>query len=57
MLNAEERALIIARHNADAIIKTDGKKEATTWKLFLQSFNIWVRSIYLCHKAVTYSVV
>lgn len=42
MLNEAERNLIIARHNADAIIKTDGKKEATTFKLFLQSFNIWV---------------
>ncbi|KAF9484537.1 MFS general substrate transporter [Pholiota conissans] len=36
-----ERELAIARMNADAVFKNDGKKEATTLKLFLQSFNLW----------------
>lgn len=42
MLNPEERALAIARLNADSIVKTDGKKEKTTMKLILRSFNLWV---------------
>ncbi|KAF8197016.1 MFS general substrate transporter [Pholiota molesta] len=41
MLNQAERDLVIARMNADAVIKTDGKKEATTIKLVLRSFNLW----------------
>ncbi|KAF5319372.1 hypothetical protein D9619_008618 [Psilocybe cf. subviscida] len=41
MLNKKERELAIARLNADAIVKTDGKVEPTTWKLVLRSCNIW----------------
>jgi hypothetical protein len=47
MLNEKERALAIARLNADAIVKTDGKMEPTTFKRVMKSFNIWVRLI-LC---------
>ena len=43
MLNESESALAIARLNADAVVKVDGRKEKTTWKLILHSFNIWVR--------------
>jgi hypothetical protein len=42
MLNESERALAIARINADAAVKVDGMKEKSTWKLVLRSFNIWV---------------
>lgn len=45
MLNEEERALAVARLNADAIVKTDGKKEKTTLKLILRSFNLWVGTL------------
>lgn len=45
MLNKEERALAVARLNADAIVKTDGKKEKTTLKLILRSFNLWVGTL------------
>ncbi|KAF5351232.1 hypothetical protein D9756_008302 [Leucocoprinus leucothites] len=41
MLNESERALAIARINADAIVKRDGHKEKSTVKLVLRSFNIW----------------
>lgn len=47
MLNETERALAIARINADAAVKVDGVKEKATWKLILRSFNIWVRDAYL----------
>jgi hypothetical protein len=42
MLNESERALAIARINADAAVKNDGYKEKPTLKLILRSFNIWV---------------
>ncbi|XP_006461471.1 hypothetical protein AGABI2DRAFT_185708 [Agaricus bisporus var. bisporus H97] len=41
MLNESERAMAIARVNADAPVKVDGMKEKSTWKLVLRSFNIW----------------
>ncbi|EKM81340.1 hypothetical protein AGABI1DRAFT_72253 [Agaricus bisporus var. burnettii JB137-S8] len=41
MLNESERAIAIARINADAAVKVDGRKEKSTWKLALRSFNIW----------------
>ncbi|KAF8953348.1 MFS general substrate transporter [Flammula alnicola] len=41
ILTKTERELSIARLNADAVVKTDGKKEPTSIKLILQSFNIW----------------
>ncbi|EKM81338.1 hypothetical protein AGABI1DRAFT_99367 [Agaricus bisporus var. burnettii JB137-S8] len=41
MLNDSERAMAIARVNADAPVKVDGMKEKSTWKLVLRSFNIW----------------
>lgn len=41
MFNKRERELHVARVNADAIVKVDGKVEPTTWKLVLRSCNIW----------------
>ncbi|KAF5350428.1 hypothetical protein D9756_008548 [Leucocoprinus leucothites] len=41
LFNESERALAIARMNADAAVKTDGIKEKTTFKLVLRSFNAW----------------
>lgn len=41
MLNETERALAIARINADATVKNNGFKEKATMKLVLRSFNIW----------------
>ncbi|KAJ3563381.1 hypothetical protein NP233_g8976 [Leucocoprinus birnbaumii] len=41
LLTESERALAIARINADAAVKTDGHKEKTTLKLVLRSFNAW----------------
>ncbi|KAJ3561232.1 hypothetical protein NP233_g10318 [Leucocoprinus birnbaumii] len=41
LLNEYERAIAIARINADAAVKKDGHKEKTTLKLVLRSFNIW----------------
>ncbi|KAJ6519085.1 MFS general substrate transporter [Mycena sanguinolenta] len=40
MLNAEERALALARIDADQVIPTQGRKERTTLKLIWKSFNI-----------------
>ncbi|KAF6742091.1 major facilitator superfamily domain-containing protein [Ephemerocybe angulata] len=39
ILNAAERKLALARIDADQVIKTQGKKEKTTLKLVLRSFN------------------
>ncbi|KXN84257.1 hypothetical protein AN958_12830 [Leucoagaricus sp. SymC.cos] len=41
MLSESERALAIARLNADATVKADGYKEKANLKLILRSFNIW----------------
>lgn len=41
MLNEDERKLVIARMNADAVVKTDWKVEPTTWRLVVRSCNIW----------------
>lgn len=41
LLSESERVLAIARMNADATVKRDGRKEKTTMKLVLRSFNIW----------------
>jgi hypothetical protein len=45
ILNQEERALAIARIDADQVVKTDGQKEKTTVALVLRSFNFVVRMI------------
>ncbi|KAH9479326.1 putative transporter [Psilocybe cubensis] len=39
LFNDEERELAIARLDADQVVKTGGRKEPTTWKLVLRSFN------------------
>ncbi|PPQ75426.1 hypothetical protein CVT26_015385 [Gymnopilus dilepis] len=40
LLNDRERALAIARINADQVVKTSGKKEPTTLKLVWRSFSL-----------------
>lgn len=43
MLNEDERALALARIDADQAVRTYGKKEPTSLKLILRSFNINVQ--------------
>lgn len=40
MLTAEEKALALARIDADQIVRTHGRKEPTTFRLIWKSFNI-----------------
>ncbi|KAJ6518943.1 MFS general substrate transporter [Mycena sanguinolenta] len=40
MLTAEERALALARIDADQVVRTQGRKERTTFRLVWRSFNI-----------------
>lgn len=40
LLTEEERALALARIDAEQAVKTQGLKERTTLKLILKSFNI-----------------
>jgi hypothetical protein len=40
MLTAEEKALALARIDADQVVRTHGRKEATTLKLIWKSFNV-----------------
>ncbi|KAF9006194.1 MFS general substrate transporter, partial [Cyathus striatus] len=47
-LNDDERALAIARIDADQAIKTGGRKEKTTLKLVLRSFNIHTTLCVIC---------
>lgn len=42
LLTPEERALAVARIDADRIVKSQGQLEKTTWKLVWRSFNIMV---------------
>lgn len=48
MLSAEERKLAIARMDADAVVKSHGRKEKTTWSLIGYSFNVIVSSSLEC---------
>lgn len=45
LLNEQERALAVARLNADAVIRTDGHAEKASFKLVKNSFSIWVCAI------------
>ncbi|KAJ7917548.1 MFS general substrate transporter [Mycena leptocephala] len=40
MLTAEEKALALARIDADQVVRTHGRKEPTTFRLIWKSFNI-----------------
>ena len=51
LLSPEERALAVARIDADRFVKTDGKTEKTTWKLVWRSFNIMVGILPLLRRA------
>ncbi|TFK18397.1 MFS general substrate transporter [Coprinopsis marcescibilis] len=48
LLNEEERKLAIARLDADAVVKTQGRKEKTSWKLVGRSFNFLTVALTLC---------
>ncbi|KAJ7281366.1 MFS general substrate transporter [Mycena rebaudengoi] len=49
MLNEDERALALARIDADQAVRTYGKKEPTSLKLILRSFNINTTVCLLCY--------
>ncbi|RXW16411.1 hypothetical protein EST38_g9447 [Candolleomyces aberdarensis] len=49
ILNREERALAIARIDADQVVKTQGQKEKTTLRLVLRSFNSITISCTVCY--------
>ncbi|KAJ7255458.1 MFS general substrate transporter [Mycena haematopus] len=49
MLTAEEKALALARIDADQIVRTQGRKERTTFKLIWRSFNINTTLCLLCY--------
>ncbi|RXW12939.1 hypothetical protein EST38_g12914 [Candolleomyces aberdarensis] len=49
ILNEEERALAIARIDADQVVKTQGQKERTTVRLVLRSFNFITMSCTVCY--------
>jgi hypothetical protein len=42
MLDEEERALALARIDADQVVRTHGRKEPTTLRLVLRAFNLHV---------------
>lgn len=50
MLTPEEKALALARIDADRVVQTQGRKEPTTFRLIWKSFNINV-SIFTWHGA------
>lgn len=54
MLNAEERALALARIDADQIVSTHGQKEPTTLKLILRAFNFNVSVMAWCGSPLTF---
>ncbi|KAH6892782.1 major facilitator superfamily domain-containing protein [Coprinopsis sp. MPI-PUGE-AT-0042] len=45
MLNEQERKLALARIDANQVVKTQGKKEKTTWKLVWTSFKLHGRTL------------
>lgn len=47
MLSEEERKLAMARIDADAVVKSHGQKERTSWKLVGHSFNVVVSGLLL----------
>ncbi|KAK6967120.1 putative transporter C11D3.18C [Favolaschia claudopus] len=49
MLNEDERALALARIEADQVVKTNGRKERTTLKLIWRSFNFNTCLCLLCY--------
>ncbi|KAJ6498298.1 MFS general substrate transporter [Mycena vulgaris] len=49
MLTAEEKALALARIDADQVVRTYGRKEPTTFKLIWRSFNINTTLCLLCY--------
>ncbi|KAJ7180789.1 MFS general substrate transporter [Mycena filopes] len=49
MLNPEEKALALARIDADQVVRTYGRKEPTTMRLILRSFNINTTLCLLCY--------
>ncbi|KAJ3533964.1 hypothetical protein NMY22_g7119 [Coprinellus aureogranulatus] len=55
LLTAEERALAVARIDADRIVKSEGKLEKTTWKLVWRSFNIMTISCTICFMIINMS--
>ncbi|TEB22529.1 MFS general substrate transporter [Coprinellus micaceus] len=55
LLSPEERALAVARIDADRFVKTDGKTEKTTWKLVWRSFNIMTISCTVCFVIINMS--
>ncbi|KAF6744578.1 major facilitator superfamily domain-containing protein [Ephemerocybe angulata] len=55
ILNAAERKLALARIDADQVIKTQGKKEKTTLKLVLRSFNFITIACIICYIMVNMS--
>ncbi|TFK29613.1 MFS general substrate transporter [Coprinopsis marcescibilis] len=48
MLTPEERKLAVARLDADQAVKNQGRKEKTTWKLVLRSFNVTTTICTIC---------
>ncbi|KAJ7180788.1 MFS general substrate transporter [Mycena filopes] len=48
MLNPEEKVLALARIDADQVVRTYGRKEPTTTRLILRSFNINTTLCLLC---------
>ncbi|KAJ7066448.1 MFS general substrate transporter [Mycena amicta] len=55
MLNPEEKALALARIEADQVVSTQGRKEVTTLKLVWRSFNINTILCLLCYIFVNIS--
>ncbi|KAJ2915768.1 hypothetical protein MD484_g4623, partial [Candolleomyces efflorescens] len=55
ILNQQERALAIARIDADQVVKTDGRKERTTVALVLRSFNFITIACTVCYIMVNMS--
>ncbi|KAF6746647.1 major facilitator superfamily domain-containing protein [Ephemerocybe angulata] len=49
ILNAAERKLAMARIDADQIVKTQGQKEKTNFKLVLRSFNLITIACTICY--------
>ncbi|TEB32345.1 MFS general substrate transporter [Coprinellus micaceus] len=48
MLSEEERRLAMARIDADAVVKSHGQKEKTSWKLVGHSFNVVTIACIIC---------
>ncbi|KAJ7622953.1 MFS general substrate transporter [Mycena polygramma] len=55
MLTPEEKALALARIDADQVVRTHGRKEQTTFKLVWRAFNINTTLCLLCYIMVNIS--